>query len=369
MAVESIGTLVPTKIPGYADAADIQAALRAYHYGSYTYDTTNSDTANLINPSIAYTLNYLQSQISGVGSGYVEKTSLTAKGALISASATSTVATLAVGANGTVLGANSATATGLEWITPVTASSTTTFTNKTLTTPVINNIRWGYTTTATAGGTTTLTNSSNYIQIFTGTLNQTVVMPVTSTLAAGQSWEIENNSTGTLTVNSSGGNLIVSIIAGSSYSITCIGTTLTTAADWNSDWNGASSITGTGANVLGTSPTLTTPTVTGLTLNDSSIIFEGSSADAFETTLTVTNPTADRTITLPDVTGTIALLSQVINNTLTTTTGDMIYASANNTPARLAVGSEGTVLKVVSGTPTWSPAPAALAEILMLGGM
>ena len=56
-----------------------------------------------------------------------------------------------------------------------------------------------------------------------------------------------------------------------------------------------------------TNKTLTDPIVTGLFLNDSSIIFEGSSADAFETTLTVTNPTVDRTITLPDATGTIAL--------------------------------------------------------------
>jgi hypothetical protein len=41
----------------------------------------------------------------------------------------------------------------------------------------------------------------------------------------------------------------------------------------------------------------------------SSIILEGSSANEFETTLTVTNPTADRTITLPDETGTVALTS------------------------------------------------------------
>lgn len=56
-----------------------------------------------------------------------------------------------------------------------------------------------------------------------------------------------------------------------------------------------------------TNKTITSPVVTGLTLNDSSIIFEGSSADANETTLTVTNPTADRTITLPDATGTVTL--------------------------------------------------------------
>jgi hypothetical protein len=41
------------------------------------------------------------------------------------------------------------------------------------------------------------------------------------------------------------------------------------------------------------------------------LIFEGATADAFETTLTVTDPTADRTITLPNATGTVALTSDV----------------------------------------------------------
>ena len=44
---------------------------------------------------------------------------------------------------------------------------------------------------------------------------------------------------------------------------------------------------------------LDTPQVT------TSVIFEGSTADAFETTLTVVDPTADRTITLPNVSGTV----------------------------------------------------------------
>jgi len=41
------------------------------------------------------------------------------------------------------------------------------------------------------------------------------------------------------------------------------------------------------------------------------IVFEGSSANDFETTLTVTNPTADRTITFPDAAGTVALLGSL----------------------------------------------------------
>lgn len=65
-----------------------------------------------------------------------------------------------------------------------------------------------------------------------------------------------------------------------------------------------------------TNKTLASPTftgqVTGLELAFSqSIVFEGTTADSFETTLTAGEPTADRTITLPDTTGTLALQADV----------------------------------------------------------
>jgi hypothetical protein len=128
--------------------------------------------------------------------------------------------------------------------------------------PTIENIKMGYTTTATAAGTTTLTAASNYRQFFTGSTTQTIVLPVTSTLVTGIAYEIENNSTGLLTVNSSGGNLVGTIPAGVCAHVVCIGTTLTTAADWDWDYISTSTITGTGANVLGTSPTITNPLIT-----------------------------------------------------------------------------------------------------------
>jgi len=49
------------------------------------------------------------------------------------------------------------------------------------------------------------------------------------------------------------------------------------------------------------------PVFTGTVSLPTSIVFEGATADAFETTLTVVDPTVDRTITLPDATGTVAL--------------------------------------------------------------
>ena len=43
-----------------------------------------------------------------------------------------------------------------------------------------------------------------------------------------------------------------------------------------------------------------------------------------------------------------------ISNSLTTTTGDLIYAASANTPARLGIGSTGQVLSVSGGVPAWA---------------
>jgi len=71
-----------------------------------------------------------------------------------------------------------------------------------------------------------------------------------------------------------------------------------------------------------TSPTISSPTVTSSLILDTgaAIVFEGSTADAFETTLTVTNPTADRTVTIPDATTTLVgtdTTQTLTNKTLT----------------------------------------------------
>jgi len=63
MAAESIGALIPTAIPGYADAADIQAALRVYHYGSYAYSPANTSPGSLVTPSMAKTIYDIQQDI------------------------------------------------------------------------------------------------------------------------------------------------------------------------------------------------------------------------------------------------------------------------------------------------------------------
>jgi len=50
----------------------------------------------------------------------------------------------------------------------------------------------------------------------------------------------------------------------------------------------------------------------GITILGHSILFEGATSDAHETTLTVTDPTADRTVTIPDQSGTIAFNTRAI---------------------------------------------------------
>jgi hypothetical protein len=121
----------------------------------------------------------------------------------------------------------------------------------------------GFTSTATAAGTTTLTNTSSYYQLFTGSTTQTVVLPVTSTLQQGWSYHIVNNSTGDLTVQSSGLNTLITIPAGLTAMCTCIATSGTGIADWEAGYTDFSTRTGSGAVVLATSPSISgTLTVT-----------------------------------------------------------------------------------------------------------
>ena len=68
---------------------------------------------------------------------------------------------------------------------------------------------------------------------------------------------------------------------------------------------------------------LTTISTDNHIFSGGSIIFEGATDDGFETTLAVTDPTADRTITLPNATGTVSLIDAtetLTNKTLTSPT-------------------------------------------------
>ena len=144
------------------------------------------------------------------------------------------------------------------------------------------NFPTGLTSTATAAGTTTLTVASNGDQRFTGSTTQTCVLPVVSTLTLGHSFLIINESTGTVTVQSSGANTVIALTAGTSARVICVALTGTTAASWSvvttvgvalttgklSQFAATTSAelagvisdeTGTGVLVYNISPSLTTP--------------------------------------------------------------------------------------------------------------
>jgi hypothetical protein len=72
-----------------------------------------------------------------------------------------------------------------------------------------------------------------------------------------------------------------------------------------------------------TAPTISNPTITGTSGVETSIVFEGSTPDDYETTLTVVDPTQDNTITLPNTTGTVVIADAtqtLTNKTLTSPT-------------------------------------------------
>lgn len=79
----------------------------------------------------------------------------------------------------------------------------------------------GTETTATAGGTTTLIASSKMVQQFTGTQNQTVILPNATGLSVGRKFDILNRSTGTITVQNSGGITLGTVSANSQRSFVC----------------------------------------------------------------------------------------------------------------------------------------------------
>lgn len=63
---------------------------------------------------------------------------------------------------------------------------------------------------------------------------------------------------------------------------------------------------------------------------------------------------ANQTVPLSDTFSQTVADGRFIKNTLTTTTGDIIYASGANTPARLGIGSSAQVLTVSGGIPAWA---------------
>lgn len=153
-----------------------------------------------------------------------------------------------------------------------------------------NNWTGGYTTTATAAGTTTLTVASTFQQFFTGATTQTITLPVVTTLALGHQFQIVNNSAGALTVNSSGANLVVTIAPGTWANVNCILITGTTAASWSVTYNAATVASGKKLAVNNTLTLAGTDATTMTFPTTSATIARTDAAQTFTGVQTMTNP-------------------------------------------------------------------------------
>lgn len=131
-----------------------------------------------------------------------------------------------------------------------------------------NNLLEGFTSTATAAGTTTLVVGSTYQQVFTGSTTQTMQLPVATTLVNGQSFLVINQSTGAVTIQTSGANTLQILPAGTSCVVTCVNTAGGTGiASWAIGT--ATNITATSNATLATLSNSTGVAIHGSNTNDS----------------------------------------------------------------------------------------------------
>ncbi len=128
MAATSIGSTgnypyTLAKMPVFTDAADIQVALRNYHYGQNGALTAGTNPT----AGIAFYLKEIEDDIAALVTAdttVVSKTIVDAKGDLIVGSAADTVVKLTAGSAGYILSTDTAETSGLKWIAPPQSATT-----------------------------------------------------------------------------------------------------------------------------------------------------------------------------------------------------------------------------------------------------
>ena len=150
---------------------------------------------------------------------------------------------------------------------------------------------------ATDGSSVTLAASDKFLFSDGGTEKYLLASQI-DTYVSGTSSTLTNKTLTAPTING--------VVGGTTTSQTITALTSTTIGN-----GGTTAITMSGANVTVAGDLTvegTTTTVDSTTINiQNSFVFEGATADAHETNLTTVDPTADRTISLPNATGTIVL--------------------------------------------------------------
>jgi hypothetical protein len=124
MAASNIGSskYPLAKIPALADPADIQVALKYYHWGQ------EAEPAGTATAGISKYLDDIDTRIDGIDTeidGLVLKTIIDAKGDLLIGSGNDEVDNLSVGSNGYVFTADSAETLGVKWSALTSASTST----------------------------------------------------------------------------------------------------------------------------------------------------------------------------------------------------------------------------------------------------
>jgi len=277
--------------------------------------------------------------------------------------------TIALGSNsvsGTLAQFNSAVSNA----TLVSTTGSETLTNKTLTSPTVNSPSIA---TPTVSG---LTLSDSSI-VFEGSTADSFETTLTVTDPTADRTLTLPNATDTLVGKATTDTL-------TNKSIDLGSNTLTgSLAEFNAALQSESFASLTGSETLTnktlTSPVINNPTITGMAVNAASFTFEGSTADSFETTLTVVDPTADRTITLPNATGTVALIAEtqtltnksidLANNTLTGSVAEFNSALQSDSFATLAGSNtltNKTLTSPIINTPTVGTSLTLLEDAVMI---